>query len=130
MISFSYRIFDKKLKRFIEETDRGTIVLLTDGTLMLSVADEQSNLIGIEDNRYIVVPCTGQKDANNKKLIYAGDIVKFKPYPDAKYEIGVIEYYEEYARFEIRSATSTVYLNKNKAVKIIGNIHQNPGLLK
>ena len=79
--------------------------------------------------------CTGLKDMHGVKL-YEGDIMGFHAY--GYYYIGVVQYSNAGAAFGVKCKTASetetcpyldVVINNHRAVKI-GNIHDNPELLK
>ena len=79
--------------------------------------------------------CTGLKDMHGVKL-YEGDIMGFHAY--GYYYIGVVQYSNAGAAFGVKCKTASetetcpyldVAINNHRAVKI-GNIHDNPELLK
>ena len=94
-------------------------------------AIQHSNFSAVlEDNEYIVMQCTGFKDRNGK-LIYEGDVVGFGSENE---DIGIIEWDNDECRFIVDekfnnsiSDFSNWYGNE---LEIIGNIYQNPELLK
>lgn len=75
----------------------------------------------IDDDRYVIEQCTGLKDKNGR-LIYEGDIVKFR-------EIGVITW-SKYAPAFICEKDGWNVADVGKKLEIIGNIHENPELLE
>lgn len=66
---------------------------------------------------------TGLTDKNGKK-IFEGDIVK---YENKIYEI---KYLEKYARFAPSNEHSIFMVCAFNHLEVVGNIHDNPGLLK
>ena len=92
-----------------------------------------------------LIQCTGLKD-NRGKLIYEGDIVKY--FCPAEYcsdelhkcpecysgENGSVHYDEDLAMYEYRSKSDqcplTDNINTEEDLEIIGNIYENPELLK
>lgn len=97
------------------------------------------------DDRVIFMQSTGLKDKNGK-LIYEGDIVEYSC--PAEYcsdglhkcqecydnEIGIVSYDEELALYECRSEICqcplTDNINTEDDLEVIGNIYENPELLK
>ena len=89
------------------------------------------------DDRVIFMQCTGLKDKNGK-LIYEGDIAKFKDNittNGSKTHIAVIEHNETFNAFMYRVECMGLFTvnkiqNENFDVEIIGNIYENPELLE
>lgn len=70
--------------------------------------------------------------ANGKK-IFEGDIVKiylFEPKGFANYEIGFIKYDETKIRFVFCTEEGKYSVDDSNEYEVIGNIHDNPDLLK
>lgn len=92
----------------------------------------KQTFIASESTAMILMQYTGIKDKNGKE-IYEGDIVKVK---NVDYHIGKIIYDEEYAEYEINCKyaifpISLCYGDFNDLdIEIIGNIYENPELLK
>lgn len=81
-----------------------------------------------------LVPCTGKKDKNNN-LIFEGDIVRF--YFDNDEIIAVVEWDDDECRFYLNTTdffkdkyvTDYEIVNQEE-YEVIGNIYENPDLLK
>lgn len=89
-----------------------------------------------------IMQFTGLKDKNGKE-IYGGDIFQFgtkKEWINGEGERGIVEWHEKLARFGLTFYSiygGEGYTGKNqhlvdfiRGLKIIGNIYENPGLLK
>ena len=89
------------------------------------------------DDRVIFMQCTGLKDKNGK-LIYEGDIAKFKDNittNGSETHIAVIEHNETFNAFMYRVECMGLFTvnkvqNENFDVEVIGNIYENPELLE
>ena len=83
-------------------------------------------------NIKVLMQYTGLKDKNGRE-IYEGDIVEvvgkgFVGY----YAKGIVEYNECFAEFIVRSlrTNNTYEMNCNHEYRVIGNVYENPELLK
>lgn len=74
--------------------------------------------------------CTGVKD-KNRKLIFEGDIVNVGIYTgNLKSENGVITYDNKGAVFFVKYSTCENYFDDEDEIEVIGNIYDNPEMLK
>jgi len=90
-------------------------------------------------DRFVIQQFTGLKDKNSRE-IYEGDILKFKTYDGWKDDFGryvflKVHYHEQTASFrmtrgDIYRGDSFDYSDKPKEVEVVGNIFENPELLK
>ena len=72
---------------------------------------------------------TGLDDKNGKK-IFEGDIVKIL-FEDGTYEAGAVVWSDANARYKFHSPDGAAYgIDRTVCMEIIGNIHDNPELLK
>ena len=85
----------------------------------------------INSKRFELMQYTGLKDKNGKE-IYEGDILKFTDCLDEfmpfTKKISDVYWFNEYSRFAMRNTEMNLsYLLESE---VIGNIHENPELLK
>lgn len=81
---------------------------------------------------YTLMQYTGLKDKNGKE-VYEGDILKGKAWTerDESFRIGKIEYNEQRTCFDFVYNLGRIYLWMMKEeLEVIGNIYENPELLK
>ena len=110
---FRFRAWDKKLKCYRSNVQNGSFVY-GDCSIVPSC-------VIFDDDRFVVEQCAGLKDKNNK-LIYEGDILD-TPLGNGK----VI--YDDLGKFVTQYS---LYLGFNYLINgtVIGNIHENPELIK
>jgi uncharacterized phage protein (TIGR01671 family) len=93
--------------------------------------------VPVKRKRYILQQFTGAKDSN-KNPIYAGDIITFKP-KNTKGPFYEIKYDDEYCMFAMYDKKGIILLSEDdeepfyirgEHVRVMGNIFENPELLK
>lgn len=105
---FRFRAWSKQLKRMV----------CIDEMLLFRLAEIDSDLVFEQ--------CTGLKDKNGK-LIYEGDIVKFKI--SSIKCVGAVRRDERTGGW-LKDKTGQPLHTYIKSVEVIGNIHENPELLE
>jgi len=100
---------------------------------------EQAGFSNIDNqpnpNKFILMQYTGRKDINDKE-IFEGDIVSFDDCTSTESGycergcIGVVEWCNETASFEVSNRLSAESYEVLDECVIIGNIYENPELLK
>ena len=126
MRQIKFRAWDKKEKKFekyFQMDCNGMMAIFRNETAEWGKAD---------DDRYILMQYTGLKDKNGKEICY-GDIVKAQ---DGVWEIAYSEPWDgvainldnkETAEMSVDFADNIYALNE---VEVIGNIYENPSLIK
>lgn len=137
MREIKYRIWDEKVKRYVQDED--WYYLSDDGELwnIYSYYYEMSKDL-CDPERYIIEQYTGLKDKNGKE-IYEGDVVRthFSFGHEVTQEPFIIKWNKERAMFEGSKPIENDYLvtfsffpEQRFLYEIIGNIHENPELLE
>lgn len=121
---FKFRHWDKQINKM----RYGDIQLGCNGIPFI-ISPELPKLVQDIDD-VITMQCTGLKDKNGK-LIYEGDIVKFKT-PRTGLHIGQVKFDADCALFEVRylDITNNWELMDKYNYEVIGNIYENPALLE
>jgi uncharacterized phage protein (TIGR01671 family) len=81
------------------------------------------------DNGVKVMQFTGLKDKGGRD-IYEGDICRHRLYENEAYRIFEVEYVDGGFRYSGRSDNHWFTLNTGANFEVIGNIYENPELLK
>lgn len=111
---FRFRAWDPKEKKYL---DFFYIMPNGDGVIYSPSEDEDA---------VIIEQCTGLKDKNGR-LIYEGDIVKFKI--SSIKCVGAVRWDERTGGW-LKDKTGQPLHTYIKSVEVIGNIHENPELLE
>jgi len=131
---FKYKAWDIQENCFMENVNEAynnnirQLYITANG----NIAIRTMGAMTIEPDRYIHVPCTGEKDKNDK-LIYESDVI------DEKYNAIVIfwraGFWVDHKHGKVRKKTPlTDWLDLREKAgigsEVIGNIRKNPELLK
>lgn len=119
---FKFRVWSHKQKKMYNWSD---IIKMTNSCYALFVDNR-----ALGEGLWYIQQCTGLKDKNGK-LIYEGDIVKFKTIQNL-WAKGKVVFTESCALFEIRYGTdfNNWELMDKYQYEVIGNIYENPDLLE
>ena len=132
---FKFRVFDKENGEMFYPTKEDEYIEI----------DANGDLIGINLEglwcgglNCILMQCTGLEDKSDK-LIYEGDILKFKLLEDfaafgtnEKYVEIIAPVIYEYGGFFIEQSENSIFLGQlpMSEIEVVGNIYENPKLLK
>lgn len=125
MREIKFRAWDRKFKKW-------TSYSIDDGLLMFYNDHEECWETDQEGERFILCQYTGLKNFNGKE-IYEGDIVRAVGYSDW---IGVAKYFDKNPAFVFEAIDKNYRGSRysmtqfERYVKILGNIYENPELLK
>lgn len=120
---FKFRVWDKRNKLWVESMSMCNFGFLT----MQNGTDIEED--GFNEDDLLIEQCTGLKDKNGR-LIYEGDILGY-----CGNSISVV-WDNDYPSFKLYGKDGSYYgrLHQsyiiNYAFEIIGNIHENPELVK
>ena len=132
MRKIKFRIWDKRNKKMIYKTNTNKIYMSLDGKLYNGLNGQDFS------DDFILMQYTGLKDKNGKE-IYEGDIIKSKYFGDFIVKNGIVrimdnEAYQDnlVSGFYLQQVSSKElwHLDFLKKCEVIGNIYENPELLK
>jgi uncharacterized phage protein (TIGR01671 family) len=112
-----------------EEMGEDQLTLSVDGKGFVNVSSLSTKLSHFAGDRIVPLQFTGLKDKNGKE-IYEGYIVKlYDPYTKSQLETNII-WDSENCRFAMKNTFIDFDFLINDELEIIGNIYENPELLK
>lgn len=141
MREIKFRAYDKIDKRLIiDKQDFIPLIVTNKGVFKLDPCCEHNRWIEIEEDRFVLMQCTGLKDKNGV-YIYEGDIVVYDDTPyNAHTSIltGAIKMENQSFKLISIKPDSLGYRKMligsddffNRKSKVIGNIYENKDLLK
>lgn len=134
MDRFKFRYFNKLSNKMVEPKNWQNIDSIFECLKQQVCYDNDISFLPYNHigNGLVFMQCTGLKD-KNRKLIYEGDIVKFKfgnGYRNGKVEYSQTIWSISNAKFINRAYIGGALINMYSESEIIGNIYENPELLK
>jgi uncharacterized phage protein (TIGR01671 family) len=121
---FRFRAWDNKENKYIYDAE------MTYDNLGIGAECFGFMVDGTYKDQYTVEQCTGVKDSKGK-LIYEGDIIRCSC--GSEYYVGCVVWDSEEIQFSVEideELYSFIQHSKNHKIEIIGNIHENPELVK
>lgn len=134
---FKFRLYDKAIGEMVYDVCIG-FIKDSGKTDDWVCADTSCGQITYRDDKLkdiVLMQCTGLTDKNGK-LIYEGDIIKYLYYNPERYTKWIVVFNPDTLEFGIRDygyigyQRLTSYSIFNNKVEVIGNIYENPELLK
>lgn len=137
---FKFRLYDKAIGEMVYDVCVGFIKDSgkTDYWVCADTSCGQITYRGDRLKDIVLMQCTGLKDKNGK-LIYEGDILKFKLLEDfaafgtnEKYVEIIAPVIYEYGGFFIEQSENSIFLGQlpRSEIEVVGNIYENPELLE
>lgn len=134
---FKFRLYDKAIGEMVYDVCVGFIKDYgkTDDWVCADTSCGQITYRGDKLKDIVLMQCTGLKDINGK-LIYEGDIIKYLYYNPERYSKWIVVFNPDTLEFGTRGygyigyQRLTSYSIFNNKVEVIGNIYENPELLK
>lgn len=125
MRKIKFRAFHKKYKLMSPNIwtpeNPGTFLFTPKNPTSGDIGDHK----GIEMRNLILMQFIGNKDVKNKE-IYEGDLMTLKDKENKN--IGVVYFDVEWSAFKLKTHISTYFMHE--ANEVIGNIYENPELLR
>ena len=134
---FKFRLYDKAIGEMVYDVCIG-FIKDSGKTDDWVCADTSCGQITYRDDKLkdiVLMQCTGLTDKNGK-LIYEGDIIKYLYYNPERYTKWIVVFNPDTLEFGTRDygyigyQRLTSYSIFNNKVEVIGNIYENPELLK
>lgn len=108
----------------------GCLIRNSSKAIIFVLENNTNRMCGTDVDPSTLGECTGLRDKNGK-LIFEGDIIKVGNYTgNLKIEYGVVRYDNKSSVFFVKYSNMENYLDEEDEMEVIGNIHDNPELLK
>ena len=127
-----FRVWDVKNKKFLPES---YFAILGNGKLIVTLSGYYNDFTNTNQDDYVIQQYTGLTDKNGN-LIFEGDIVQYNQNSSYDNMDFIAKWSDDKLGFIFQSnsgeqlVNQTPHLNRFKHLEVVGNIFENPELLK